>query len=630
MGLQKLSVSFQRAQKSEVRNIGVIAHNNRKFFAKNVDQNRSADNVTYKSIELREFYHQLFDKALESYNEKKRSNEKIIDYFEHIKNSKQERLFEEIIVGFGNMKENDVGSQDWKTKQALCDEYMREFEKRNPNLKVFNAVLHLDEANPHLHIDFVPIATNQTRGLSTRVSMKQALIEQGFVPQKRSETGLMMWEESEREAMTEILRRHGLNRDHKNNHRRHLTIGEYKAQQAELEKMKEQTERIKANVAAATQKIPDEVTAEEAAMLQNENALMQKKIEQQREQIAELVQRYSSPIVKFEVYNPDKLLYVARELENRNIQFAEEENALYVPKFALDQCRIIAADFKNIFPGIKDNIKMDIDVLVLSSESLDQLLDKLHALGYEIKRGKYLAVKSPKAQKFTRLKSLGADYLPENLEKRIANRNIFPDAVREKTEGAVGVEREFHLEISKTIVAVQGLAFRPKKSNDFKIYDFENDDIINRLSKQILTITEFNINSREKLYATAQEFENKIVENLERIKELESEIPSLKKKNESGNATEDQRRRYELLPDYIASLRSEIEHDRLKLSRISDVIRNYEQITGGDYVGGIVREQQAEAARIREEILRAQSADQKSKPQDQRRESVDAPAPKKT
>lgn len=632
MGLKKLSVSFQHAQKSEVRNIGVIAHNNRKFFAKNVDQNRSADNVTYKSIELREFYHELFDDAVEKYNQTQRSNRKITDYYERIKNSKQEKLFEEIIVGFGNMKENCVGSDEWELKKQLCDEYMREFEKRNPNMKVFNAVLHLDEANPHLHIDFVPISTDKNRqhGLSTKVSMRQALCDQGFSPKRRNENGLMLWEESEREVMTGILRRHGLDRDHKNNHRRHLTIGEYKAQQAELEKMKAQTEKIKANVAAATKKIPDEVTAEEAAMLQNENALMQKKIEQQREQIAELVQRYSSPIVKFEVYNPDKLLYVARELENQNIQFAEEENALYVPKFALDQCRKIAADFKNIFPGIKDNIKMDIDVLVLSSESLDQLLDKLQALGYEIKHGKYLALKSPEAQKFTRLKSLGADYLPESLEKRIANRNIFPNAVHEKMERAVGVEREFHIEISKTIVAVQGLAFRPKKSYADKIYDFKNDDIINRLSKQILTITEFNIDSREKLYATAQEFENKIAENLERIKELESEIPALKKKNESGNCSDEQRRRYELLPDYIASLRSEIERDRLKLSRLSDVIRNYEQITGGDYVGGIVREQQAEAARIREEILRAQSADQKSKPQDQRRESVDAPAPKKS
>ncbi len=625
MSLKKYSISFQMANKSETRNIGVIAHNNRKFFAKNVDQNRSSDNVTYVEKNLRDFYHELFDDALKSYNDKMRSNRKITDYYEHIKNSKQERLFQEIIVGFGNAKEVGVGTDEWKVAKKLCDEYIRTFEKRNPNLKVFNAVMHLDEANPHLHIDFVPIATNQSRGLSTRVSMKRALIEQGFSAAHKKDNELIAWEESERKFMTEILRRHNLERDNKNNHRSHLSITEYKAQQAELEKMKAQTERIKANVAGAMKKDPDEITAEEAAMIKNENALMQKKIEKQREQISELVQRYNSPIVKFEVFNSDKLLYVARELENLNIQFAEDSNALYVPEFALAQCKKLAADFKSIFPGVKEKIKMDIDVLVLSSENLEQLLDKLQALGYEIKQGKYLAVKSPDAERFTRLKSLGVDYLPENLEMRIAEREKFPSAVRAKLENASGIEREFHLEISKTIVAIQGLSYRPKKLRENKIYDFENDDIINKLSKQILTITEFNINSREKLYATADDLENKITENLWRVKELEDEFPMLKEKIAAGDQSEELQRRLKLLPQYIESLKAEIERDRLKLSRLADVIENYERVSGGDYIGDIAREQQAQAARIREEILRGQLPDENVEQKNQRSESVDTP-----
>lgn len=606
---QKFSVSFQVASKSEVKNCGVISHNNRNFFAKNVDQSRTKDNVYYRQDDIKEKYNELFGAAVAEYNsEQTRSDRRIENYFEKIKGSKKERLFQEIIVEFGNMKDVGVGTEEWETAKNLCNEYMSEFEKRNPNMKVFNAVLHLDEANPHLHIDFIPIGHKKPggNGLPVKVSMKQALCEQGFVPSSRKENGLTLWEESERKFMTEILRRHGLDREHKNTHRRHLTIAEYKAQQAELEKMKAQTERIKANVAAATQKIPDEVTAEEAAMLQNENALMQKKIEQQREQISSLVQRYNSPIVKFEVFNSDKLLYVARELENRNIQFAEEENALYVPKFALEQCKKFAANFKNIFPGIKDKIKMDIDLLVLSSESLEQLLDKLQALGYEVKRGKYIAVKSPEAQKFTRLKSLGAEYLPENLKKRIENRNDFPNAVREKTESTSGIEREFHFEISKTIIAVQGLAFRPKKAHAEKIYDFQNDDIINRLSKQIVTITDFNIDSRERLYATAEDLESSIAEKLERVKKLSAEIPTLKEKIATGNASDEQQRRYELLPLYIESLKAEVERDKLKLSRVSDVIENYERISGGDYIGSIVREQQAEAARARQEREQSQ------------------------
>ena len=90
MSLKKFSISFQVANKGETRNVGVISHNNRRFFAKNVDRERSADNVTYVEKDLREFYHELFDDALKSYNDTMRSNRKISDYYEHIKNSKKE------------------------------------------------------------------------------------------------------------------------------------------------------------------------------------------------------------------------------------------------------------------------------------------------------------------------------------------------------------------------------------------------------------------------------------------------------------------------------------------------------------------------------------------------------------
>lgn len=465
--MDKLSVSFQVASRAETKNLGVISHNNRDFFAKNVDQKRSGNNITYKQVELKELYHSLFDKALEEYNLRKRSNEKILDYYEHIKNSKQERLFQEIIVGFGNMTENSKDTESWEIKKQLCEEYMREFEKRNPNLKVFNAVMHLDEANPHLHIDFVPVAmAGTTKGLKTRVSFKQALIEQGFVPEGKKKNQAVMWEESEREFMTELLHRHQLERDNKNNHRAHLTIGQFKAEC-------ERAEKLKADLEILSQKGADDYSPEEVTLIKNQNDLMKEKIEKQREQINALVRRYDSPIVKFEVFEQDKLLFVARELENLHIQFAEESNALFVPEFALSQCKKIAANYKSISPSIREKIKMDIDVLVLSSESLEQLLDKLQALGYEIKRGKYLAVKAPDAERFTRLKSLGTAYLPENLEKRISNRDYFPSGVREKSETATGIQREFHLEIQKVIFAVQGLAYRPRKTyaNEMMLYN---------------------------------------------------------------------------------------------------------------------------------------------------------------
>lgn len=170
----KLSVSFR------IDN-GVVEHNNREFIAKNVDRDRIKDNIVFQKTDLREFYQNLFGEALAEYNEKqKRADRKISDYYEHIKNSKQEKLYYEIVVQFGDENSCGLKSENWETAKELLDEYMRDFEKRNPNMKVFNAVMHLDEATPHLHIDFVPISHKTERGLSTKVSMKGALREQGF------------------------------------------------------------------------------------------------------------------------------------------------------------------------------------------------------------------------------------------------------------------------------------------------------------------------------------------------------------------------------------------------------------------------------------------------------------------
>lgn len=173
---KKLSLTFRVDS-------GVIEHNNRTFKAKNVDADRTGDNIVYKSENLQDVYHQLFDKALEEYNSRKRSNERITNYYEHIKNGKQEKPFYEVVVQFGDMENCGLKSGNWDTARQMLDEYMMTFEVRNKNMKVFNAVLHLDEATPHLHIDFVPICTNQKRGLPTRVSLKAALAEQGITAQ---------------------------------------------------------------------------------------------------------------------------------------------------------------------------------------------------------------------------------------------------------------------------------------------------------------------------------------------------------------------------------------------------------------------------------------------------------------
>jgi hypothetical protein len=116
----------------------------------------------------------------------------------------------------------------------MLDVYIRSFRQRNPNLYIFNAVLHLDEASPHLHIDFIPFYTQgRKNGLQKGVSMKQALIEQGFTPQGVRNNQLVSWVESERNFMETILNAHGFVREDKNAKYAHLSVEDYKKSQDE-------------------------------------------------------------------------------------------------------------------------------------------------------------------------------------------------------------------------------------------------------------------------------------------------------------------------------------------------------------------------------------------------------------
>ena len=245
-----LSVSFRVDS-------GYLDHNNRVITAHNVDVSRSSDNITYIKIDLRQFYEQVFGAALAKYNAKqKRADREIPDYYEHVKKSGKGKLFYEVVVQFGDVHDCGVGSENWQTAQALLDEYMREFEKRNPNLKVFNAVMHLDESTPHLHIDFVPVAHKGQRGMLLKNSMSGALREQGFSSSNRMENEWTAWSESERSVMEQILLKHGLRREDKNVHRPHLSVDDYKRAAQEAESIR----KINAHINELKKKPAEELT----------------------------------------------------------------------------------------------------------------------------------------------------------------------------------------------------------------------------------------------------------------------------------------------------------------------------------------------------------------------------------
>ena len=211
---------------------GSVNHNSRKFHAKNTDPERSHLNVTYCEENIKTVYHELFDEALERYNAKQtRADRRIEVYYEKIRSGKQEKPFHEIILQVGNRDDMSADSEEGQLAAAVLDEYMKGFQERNPQLRVFSAHLHMDEATPHLHIDFVPFTTGSKRGLDTRVSLKQALAAQGFKGGTRGDTEWSQWVRSEKVQLSLVMERHGIEWEDKGTHDKHLSVLDYKKEQ---------------------------------------------------------------------------------------------------------------------------------------------------------------------------------------------------------------------------------------------------------------------------------------------------------------------------------------------------------------------------------------------------------------
>ena len=221
---------------SAMRGKGSLSHNSRQFIAENVDSSRTPLNIEYHNEDIRAVYHELFDDALARYNEKQTRRDRVIDdYYEKIRTGKQEKLFEELIIQIGNKDDMNASSENGQLARQMLDEYMQSFQQRNPTLRVFSAHLHMDEATPHLHIDFVPFTTGSKRGLETRVSLKKALEALGFAGGTKSHTELNQWIEAEKQALASIMAWHDIEWEQKGTHEEHLSVLDYKKQERSKE-----------------------------------------------------------------------------------------------------------------------------------------------------------------------------------------------------------------------------------------------------------------------------------------------------------------------------------------------------------------------------------------------------------
>ncbi len=237
---------------------GSTNHNERKFNAANTNPARTHLNVTYREEKIQDAYHKLFDEALEKYNAKQTRGDRIIkNYYEKIRTGNQEKPFYEIIVQIGNKDDMGSSTQNGELAKTILDEYFQSFEARNPNLYVFSAHLHMDEATPHLHIDFIPFTKGSKRGLETRVSMKQALKAQGFSGGSKSDTEWNQWVQNEKESLADLMAAHYITWDEKGTHKPHLSVEDYKLQerQKEIEAAESELDDARCRISAAQKRI---------------------------------------------------------------------------------------------------------------------------------------------------------------------------------------------------------------------------------------------------------------------------------------------------------------------------------------------------------------------------------------
>ena len=281
---------------------GSVNHNSRKFHAKNTDPERSYLNVEYCNENIKDVYHELFDEALVRYNEKQtRNDRRIDDYYEKIRSGKQEKPFHEIILQIGDRETMGAETEEGRLAAKILDEYMQDFQRRNPTLRVFSAHLHMDVATPHLHIDFVPYTTGSKRGLDTRVSLKQALTALGFKGGTRQETELNQWVADEKQQLASIMLEHGIEWEQKGTHEKHLSLLDFEKKErakevSMLEKQKSELEEHNAIMQEVNEKYLDQLERVEKDIFSAQES--RKEVDKQAEQAKKKAAQYEKKLTE--------------------------------------------------------------------------------------------------------------------------------------------------------------------------------------------------------------------------------------------------------------------------------------------------------------------------------------------
>ena len=587
MNTMSISLTLGKASNPHGAN---LAHNSRDFISSNVDETRIDNNIVYANQDIYEAYDELFSEALETYNAKqKKPCRRIEDYYDHIEKSDREESFYELVVQFGSAKSAPVGSENGESAKSMLDEYMKSFQQRNPNLHVFSAHLHADEASYHVHIDFIPFTNKPSKyGLEKRVSMKSALNEMGFTAKNFKQNRLVAWQNSEREVMTKILNRHGLEREVMNDKSAHLEVDEFKREQ-ELNKLDQLfLSRDNADEIEISNLYSTVATLE----VENEKLLSEK----------------SSPWKSFYYSSPEKQNHIIGELERLNIPYRECENGFEAQECYVEKIRSIEKQYKSKENPHRDTLRDLLDKMIMQSKSFDEVVERLKSAECEVKQGKYLSVKVKYAANFIRTHQLGANYSEQALRNRLTHKARFEQDTDNKIATAVPDSPTYmvHKTIRHYTVVFAAGVLPVRKKNKRKHFDWTNDERLDKLADLNRRINQgLNLESLRNDFARLEksvlEKEDKIAElkdelnffrNLYRRSERcfkyhsvdENDLAVLAKHNITSENYEKIPQLFVVNENEIAKIESELSELRRELHDTVDTLDTFEKVMGGTLV----------------------------------------------
>lgn len=338
--LSSVSISFSTAAK------GNFNHNRRtnSKVPENVDPTRTAFNKILIDKDIRQVYKEVFGEALAEYNAnqvaKKHPERQKKDYYSSICHDKKTEPFREAVVQIGN---KDKQIPRWESNEIL-QKFLKKFQENNPQLVVVGAYIHNDEATPHMHIDYVPVAA-YSKGLKTRVSNDKALNQMGYKTWND-------WKDSQMACLENLAREKGYDREYMNNSNRHIAdVEKFKRVQKEVERLaNNKLEKMELpDIPVPEIKINPVTKSESIKFTKAEFEQIKQVIEYQQTQIASLEAQKNtlSADLKISKRTINRIKNKPYVLENERLS-TELEKIQKVDKFGSDESDLIGRKIMNI------------------------------------------------------------------------------------------------------------------------------------------------------------------------------------------------------------------------------------------------------------------------------------------